>query len=331
MTDENFVTMDDESDVGGPHGLLMWGQAGIFNSPDDRLVIAALSDSVHGIVKPAILTPGPGLTISVAAGWLGIANCGDGTNAVAGSRLTHVLTPDDGIQAGPVAGGARRDLLWCDVHPDDAVWRLSVIREPEALGRPGLPLATITCPQGSNLASQFQFSEMVPTFGSHAEGVVRANTGTALMTLTPHYPIAPPMIRPRSQFRLRAYGWGRFGAVPHDVRFRIAHASSPHLYFSAAGQFQAGMEFSWQAEAVIQVRQYRPNIMINLSATISRGQGQGALGGNYPSLTATRCTNVTTWNPDEWSTLQVQGAFTQNSSNQIIEGVGSSFETIEPY
>jgi hypothetical protein len=132
-----------------PTGLLEWGQAGIYNAVQDREVIRAVTRMRTGLVWPAVITAGAGLNITVQGGWLGIADCGDRTSAVVGSRLDQV------VQAVPGPGsGERRDLIWCDIEPDDAVWRLNVIPEAAAVGRPGIPLAFLTVPGGASLASQ---------------------------------------------------------------------------------------------------------------------------------------------------------------------------------
>jgi hypothetical protein len=325
------VTFEDENDDGGPHGLLQWGQAGIYNAPDDRLVVTALGNSVVGIVKPARIAAQPGLSFRVDAGWLGIASCEDGTTCVVGSRQSHVITPDQGIIAGP-ATGTRTDLLWCDVFPDDALWRLTVIRQGEAIGRPGLPLATITVPAGANLASQMTITNDVPTFGAMADGTVRGALGTALANITPVYPVAPWMIRPRSHFRLRAFGWGRWGTAFTPVRFRCPLSASPILYFNptTANGFATNAEFSWECEVIYQVRMMRQNMCIKISANLSPGQGGGGPQ-MPPGMRGLRVTNVMAWNPDIWNPMVLQSGWQTAQANQYIECHCSTFETIEPY
>lgn len=327
------MTGDAESDQGGAHGLLMWGQGGIYNAPDDRMVTTALSDAVVGTVKPVALTPLSGLSFSIAPGWLAIAACSDGTTCVVGSRQTHIIGPDDGVTAGNVTG-ARDDFLWCDVYPDDGIWRLVVIPRAQSIGRAGVPLANLSVPAGANLATQFTVGWDVPTHGHHSDGTPRGvtavTTGTNAYVMTPNYPIAPIMIRPRAQFRLKAFGWGRWGNTPRAVLFRTADTSSPLVSMGPIPEFQANTEFSWDAEVVVQVRMLRQNYAIKVAANINPGQGPVNVG-TYYGLHAIRITNLTTWNPDGWHHLHLQGAWGSTAANQYLECLSSSFETIEPY
>lgn len=132
-----------------PQGLLKWGQAGIYNGVDDREVIRAVTRFRTGLVWPAVVRTGSGLQIILDGGWLGVADCGDRSSAVVGSRADLVVNAAPGPPT-----GQRVDLLWCDVHPDDATWELVVIPQAQAAGRPGMPLATITVPANATLASQ---------------------------------------------------------------------------------------------------------------------------------------------------------------------------------
>jgi hypothetical protein len=132
-----------------PSGLIEWGQAGIYNAVDDRRVIAAVTRNRTGLVWPATVTSGSGLNITVAGGWLGVADCGDRTSAVVGSPLDQTVT----AVPGP-ATGSRQDVIWCDIQPDDAIWQLVVIPATATVGRPGIPLAFLTVPANATLASQ---------------------------------------------------------------------------------------------------------------------------------------------------------------------------------
>jgi hypothetical protein len=133
-----------------PSGLLSWGQAGAYDAIDDRQVIAAVTGYRTGLANSVNIVAGTGLQMTVKAGWSAVVDCGDGTSSVASSRTDQVVT---GL-AGP-ASGSRTDLIWLDISPDNATWSMSVINSPPAQGRTGIALATLTVPQGANLASQF--------------------------------------------------------------------------------------------------------------------------------------------------------------------------------
>jgi hypothetical protein len=148
-----------------PTGLLAWGQAGTYDAVDDRRVITALANRNQGLVVGAQITAGAGLQVSIAPGWLGVANCGDGTLAVVGSGAT--LTVD--VPAGPATGSATY-YLWCDVDPDGATWTINVITPADATGRPGIQLGTVVAPAGANLASQMTITNAPVTFGQF-EGI----------------------------------------------------------------------------------------------------------------------------------------------------------------
>jgi hypothetical protein len=152
-----------------PSGKLMWGQAGAYDGIDDRSVIAAVTGGRIGPMTPITVTPGTGLNLTVKAGWLGIAPCGDSTSAVVGSRVDQTVT---GL-AGP-ASGTRTDYVWCDVQPDLATWSLTVINASAAAGRSGIPLATLTVPANATLASQFT----IATTDTTLERRLLASVGT---------------------------------------------------------------------------------------------------------------------------------------------------------
>jgi hypothetical protein len=334
---EKITGADEGVDPGGyPVGLLMWGQAGVYNGADDRLMITAVTDSQVGVVKPARCTAGAGLSINIPAGWMAIADCEDGTTAVVGSRQTHTVGTGQGVQAGPASGGAREDLLWCDTYPDLAQWKLSVIRRADSVGRPGVPLASITVPQGANLASQFTFADMVPSFGSHADGTVRMIGNTTTPTyVTPAFPISPRHIRPRSRYTLNAWGWGLLGGTINHNIYRTPLANGPWAYLNptvAGSGFNPGEGFTWEAEASVQVRMFRQNISIKISASMCRGHGPA----DQPYISSVtprslRIVNVTTWNPDVWNQLGILVNWTTMHAAQTFEGISSTFTTIEPW
>lgn len=132
-----------------PTGLLAWGQGGIYDAIDDRLVISAVTRYRTGLTWPIEVAAGAGLNVIVRGGWLGVADCGDRTSAVVGSRTdtTVIAIPGPGT-------GSREDLIWVDVQPDEGRWLMRVITEAESAGRSGLLIGRITAGPGSTLASQ---------------------------------------------------------------------------------------------------------------------------------------------------------------------------------
>lgn len=231
---------------GNPVGLLAYGQAGVYNAVNDRQVITALIDNaIGGVVRPAGVSAGAGLTVNVAAGWLAVASCGDGTNAVIGSRMSHTVQET----AGP-ATGTRNDLLWADTAPDDGRWTLRIIREDEMPGRSGLPLARITVPAGANLASQMTFSGDVHSLSPKVDSAGRNNHGTTIWTdLTPRYPFAVYGMRRDSMFRLTAAGVADVGTGPCYMRFWAGGAEA-EINHAAIGLNSGSRMCSWEAEVI---------------------------------------------------------------------------------
>jgi len=122
--------------------LVRWGQAGKYSAWDDRQVITALAAGQTGIVTPCAMSPTAGLALLVDAGWLAIADCGDGTVAV--------LTAQVAIEAGVAPGGAedRTDELWAVItDPEGAEYRLLVLAA--GTGERGVMLGTIEIPPGA--------------------------------------------------------------------------------------------------------------------------------------------------------------------------------------
>jgi hypothetical protein len=159
---------------------MMWAQAGVYNAPDDRAVITALSGGNTGTVKPPVLTAGSGLTINVPAGWLAIASCGDGTNCVIGSHSAVVVTGT----AGP-SSGSRLDYLWADVDATAGTWSLAVRAATSVSGRAGVALAQITVPAGASSAAQMQFQQSpLPTYASFVGSRLGLDAPTSSVTLT---------------------------------------------------------------------------------------------------------------------------------------------------
>ena len=132
-----------------PTGLLQWGQGGIYDAIDDRLVIAAVTRYRTGLTWPIEAEAGTGLNITVRGGWLGVTDCGDRTSAVVGSRVDGTVT------ARPGSGtDTREDLIWVDPHPDEGTWSMEVITAAESASRFGLILARVMVPANATLASQ---------------------------------------------------------------------------------------------------------------------------------------------------------------------------------
>jgi hypothetical protein len=131
-----------------PTGRLAYGQAGTYDAIDDRVVIAAVTGYRTGMVGTVQAQAGAGLNIVIAGGWLGVADCGDGTSAVVGSVTEEVVQANPGPPT-----GTREDFIWCDVDPDAGTWQLNVIPASTSAGRPGLPVASITVPANATLAA----------------------------------------------------------------------------------------------------------------------------------------------------------------------------------
>jgi hypothetical protein len=132
-----------------PTGKLAYGQAGSYDAIDDRAVIRALSNDRTGLVGATEVAAGSGLYVTVAGGWLGVADCGDRTTAVIGSQAASVVEASPGPPT-----GTREDVIWVDVDPDEGNWAVSVIPASAAAGRPGLAVGSITVPANATLASQ---------------------------------------------------------------------------------------------------------------------------------------------------------------------------------
>ena|SRR5215831_1142574 len=141
-------------------GLLEYGQAGSYNAPDDRRVISALvAGRSPGVVKPVVLTAGSGLNVNVAAGWLAVVDCGDGTNGVVGTGSALVVPGAAGD-----AGAPRTDSLWCDINLANGTFALVIIPQSAETGRLGIRLATIQVPTAANLASAFTLTPVAAVY-----------------------------------------------------------------------------------------------------------------------------------------------------------------------
>lgn len=328
------------NDDGVPFGLLQWGQAGIYNAVDDRMVIAAVTDSRIGVVRAANIHAGQGLDVMVDAGWLAIASCDDGTSAVVGARQTHTLTEVAGSST-----GTRRDLVWADVDPDNGRWELRFVPQNQSRGRAGVPIGRVLVPAGANMASQFTFDRLVPTLGRHSYAVgpeTPSVTAAVYASLTPDFPIAPASMRPHAMFRATAYGEGQMGAVPQSLRFRSAIPSSavvdilPGTGGPGGGQWIGPREmFDWEAETQLQVRRLGDRVRSKTKVTVTRYSSPDKQTGNTNpsrSVTAVR----TAWGTEanlqaDWQALGVRFRWGNVSAGQALHVMGSTFDTYESY
>jgi hypothetical protein len=193
-----------------PTGRLAWAQAQTYDAVDDRAVITALSRGRIGLVSPPVVSAGSGLQLIVGGGWLGVASCGDRSNAVVGDRV------DNTVQANPGGGTtSREDVLWCDTYPDEGYWELSVITVAQAAGRFGLPIAGLVVPANANLASQMTIIPMDASLDrrlmSHSifNGVVQPgmgwNYGTWAQAAPVNCPSQPVVMEPGQWYRVRYF------------------------------------------------------------------------------------------------------------------------------
>jgi hypothetical protein len=194
------MTTTDDLAASPLSGLLAWGQAGEYNAIDDRSVITALSAGRRGLLTAAVLSAGTGLNVTLAAGWLGVADCGDGTAAVVGSRAALSVP----VPAGP-ATGSLTSYIWCDVSPDAATWTVNVITPTQATGRSGILLGTVTAPAGSNLASQMTLAGAAGTY-------------TEAYAVTTYHASSAPAITSLNDSTWR-------GVAPAQVAFTLARAA----------------------------------------------------------------------------------------------------------
>jgi hypothetical protein len=155
-----------------PSGLLAWGQAGQYDANDDRAVITALANQRNGVVSQCAMGAGTGLMIHIYAGWLAVADCGDSTIGVIGSRVPL----DVPVPAGPPTG-TQTWYIWADVNPDAATFTISAIAPADADGRSGVQLGTVTAHAGDNSASQMSISSAQPSF-DNVSGLTIATPST---------------------------------------------------------------------------------------------------------------------------------------------------------
>jgi hypothetical protein len=320
----------DEDGIGS--GLLMWGQAGVYNAVDDRLAIAALCDSAIGVVRPARASAGTGLNVVVQAGWLAIATCDDGTNAVVGARQTHTLA----ATAGSV-GAARRDHIWCDTDPDGGTWALRIIPESDTLYRSGVSLGVINVPAGANLASQFTFSQMVPTLGRHADMSTIGNPTNGRVAMNIPYPIAPYQQQAHNLFKVHVWGGGQMGSRVAVLFFTGNIPSAPIVRIDTSGWMTPGSSFGWDGELQYHVNDVGDRMRTSLRVTVTRWSAAGAQDGAAvpsQSITATRSTGADAGVSRQWGEITLQAWWGQSAAaapGQNIQANGSTYDTYQAY
>jgi len=316
---------------GNPTGLAMWGQAGVYNAVDDRYLAAALSGSDTGVVRPAILTAASGLVVNVAAGWLAVASCADGTQCVVGSRQTHQVT----LAGGP-ASGTRVDYLWCDTNADAGTWTLRVLSQAQTIGRVGVSLARIDVPQGANLSSQMTFTQMVPTLRPRCDATWREASFTPI-ELTPRYPIAPHQLQAHRTWKIHAWGGGFLGAARSNILFdaRSGLLGSGWVNFDLAGSardvgdFSPRNEVNWDAECMMSINPGRDLVRLACSVRLSNATRTGYRWEGQK--TGVRQRGLQRLWAADWYYLTLVAGWQQNSAGQNLVCVGSTFEMFEPF
>lgn len=334
---EGIAMMTDElegEENGVPFGLLKWGQAGIYNAVDDRVAIAALSDSQYGVVRGTEFTAGPGLTVNVAAGWMAVASCDDGTSAVVSSRQTHQVE----VPAGSPTGETQY-VVWVETNVDAARWEMRVLPRGTERTRSGVSLGIIVVPPGANLSSQFDFEhETVPHLGRHSDGELRRTTAAGWAQLTPIYGLwtDTPLRRSHSAYVLRAFGEGVMGAAPQNPQFRLVPQGQAAVLVvhpgSAAGGnlwLPARSAWSWQAEGIFHLDSTGSLIRTKLAVTVSLKLSHRAI---HPSQTMSGVMADAGRGPTHVSMhMYLQGGFAGTSGGQSLTCYGSTFEPYQPW
>jgi hypothetical protein len=295
-----------------PSGLLVWGQNGQYNAVDDRSVITALANTRNGIVKAAALSAGSGLMVNIAGGWLAVANCGDGTAGVVGSRTTLQVA----VPAGP-ASGTLTSYLWADVTPDAATFTINVITPAQAAGRSGVQIGTVVAGAGQNLASQMTITAKAPSFGqvdgltiataetggssvlystatgmlyvvaqppNYAAGTLVASVQDGLhrtaqsasdqVTITPKYTIPLVDFVPFGHYRIWTSGIGKCPSAQTAFWFDFNLWGGEYVRITfAATTFPAGTSFNFQLEGHVQLDNGGKNIYMALKADLTSNVG----------------------------------------------------------
>lgn len=141
-----------------PTGLARWSQGARYSAYDDRLVITALSGGRTGIIRRAEMSPSAGLRVTVAEGWLAVADAGDRTNVV----LAGLVAAD--VQAAPGDDdGERTDELWAEVvDPEAGLYSLAIL--PTGRGGGGVLLGWVHVPAGTASAEDLGLWPRDPDF-----------------------------------------------------------------------------------------------------------------------------------------------------------------------
>ena len=168
-----------------PTGLLEWGQAGAFNAIDDRSVLAGISASdggLNGLLIAPTMTAGTGLVVNLGP-WMAIADCGDGTKAMIGSRAAATFNETAG------GASARADVLWADISPDSATWTLSLISEAAMVGRAGAFLGLILVPASASTSAAMDLRPgnarvLGPRLATFPGNTVASNAWTRMAAMT---------------------------------------------------------------------------------------------------------------------------------------------------
>ncbi len=143
-----------------PTGILSYGQSGYYSARMDRGVITALAGGGAGIVTPAELVASAGPMTVTAAGWVGVADGGDGT-------LCVVISP--GPQAVAVQPGTDQDRTDdIRVTIDDvesATWTLRVV--PGGTLGPGITIGSVLVPAGAQTGALLTVTPAPKTIGGN--------------------------------------------------------------------------------------------------------------------------------------------------------------------
>lgn len=216
-----------------PTGPLLWGQAGVFDAIDDRMLVTALAAGTLGLVRQPVLTPGAGLTVNIGR-WHGIADCGDGTSAVIGTRDTQSVDV-------PAGGGASRvDVIFADLDVDAGTWTADLYTEAEAATRAGLVLGRVTVPAGANSAAQFDLRPAVVAL-ARVRGVNAIGTDplTATAPLRKLANLAGLEVQAQHRYWFRFQGVVFNGAAANNLFIVMGHSAGG----AGAAGFRANIHF----------------------------------------------------------------------------------------
>jgi hypothetical protein len=146
------------------------------------------------------------------------------------------------------------------------------------------------------------------------------------------------MVRRHRAFMVKAWGFGTMGAAVQRPRFRMGVATSPYIEVAMGAMGVAARDrFFWEVEGLQQVAPTTGFLRSKLTVYISRytSNATNAQGGYLASPSSAVAATRSTWgdvkiNP-EWQTIQIRGCFNNASAGQLIQSIGSTYETYEPY